>query len=72
MDTKSQLTDVAQKLVDALEKTEPAIKSAFTYQAIHGGNYSGPTYGKELEALKAVLASHAPARGVEKESEGAK
>ena len=51
-----ELMAAAQAHVTALEACEPAISNAFGFSAIHGGNYTGPTYGKELTALKAALA----------------
>ena len=52
-----ELMAAAQAHVTALEACEPAINNAFGFSAIHGGNYTGPTYGKELTALKAALAA---------------
>ena len=52
-----ELMAAAQAHVTALEACEPAISNAFGFSAIHGGNYTGPTYGKELTALKAALAA---------------
>ena len=63
-----ELMAAAQAHVNALEACEPAISNAFGFSAIHGGNYTGPTYGKELTALKAALAA-LPAQDAELEKE---
>ena len=63
-----ELMAAAQAHVTALEACEPAISNAFGFSAIHGGNYTGPTYGKELTALKAALAA-LPAQDAELEKE---
>ena len=65
-----ELMAAAQAHVTALEACEPAINNAFGFSAIHGGNYTGPTYGKELTALKAALAA-LPAQDAELEQENA-
>ena len=46
----------AQAMVKAMDRCKSAIAGAFGFQAIHGGNYTGPAYGVELEALRALTA----------------
>jgi hypothetical protein len=56
-DKARRLREAASALEKALTLVEPAINNAFVFSALHGQNYEGPTYGEELKALRAVLAS---------------
>ena len=50
-----KMAKLLEDLVKALDLCEPAINGAFGLAAIHGANYSGPTYGKELDAARVAL-----------------
>jgi hypothetical protein len=49
------ITEAARALVQALDACEQHINGAFGFAAIHGTNYTGPTYGKELDRLRELL-----------------
>ena len=57
------VVDAARKLVAALDTCQPFIDGAFAFVAIHGSNYDGPTYSKELDALRALLGPSTELRG---------
>ncbi len=50
-----ELTAAASALIAKLDAIAPHLASAATANAMHGFLYEGPTYGEELEALRAVL-----------------
>jgi len=52
-----RLRGAAQALADAIDACSPHIDDRFVFSAIHGQSYKGPTYGKQLGALKEVLAA---------------
>lgn len=54
-----ELQDAARWLVKQLDECQPHITSAF-YMAynVRGGSYTGPQYGKALDALRAALAKN--------------
>ena len=57
--TRKDLAEVkkaATALVEAMDRCKPDIDGAFVFQAVHGSNYTGPTYGAELEALRTITA----------------
>lgn len=56
LDRLRRIEAAAKSLETALTDCLPAIESAAMFQQVHGFNYAGPTFGKELEALHAVLA----------------
>jgi len=56
------LHDAAKALVDKLDLCIPAINGQFVIAHIHGMDYKGPTFGVELEVLRAVLAAESDAK----------
>lgn len=56
LDRLTRIEAAAKALETALTACLPAIESATVFQHVHGFNYAGPTFGKELEALRAALA----------------
>jgi hypothetical protein len=59
--------EAAQRLVAKLDivHDDPAYQSVWTLHQVHGGQYSGPQYAEELEALRLALAGVASAMGMQ-------
>ena len=55
-----RLREKGHSLVDILDVVDKAIGGAFAFMAIHSMPYTGPNYSKELEVLRAALASTEP------------
>ena len=51
------IADLARALVAKLDAVDPYMPSVFAMVQIRGCIYSGPTYGSELKALRAALAT---------------
>lgn len=48
-------SEKAQALVAALDACKPALDGWAVMNHVHGGCYDGPTFGAELETLRAAL-----------------
>jgi DNA-directed RNA polymerase specialized sigma24 family protein len=49
------LRNAARGLLDRIDELTPAMNSAFTMAYLHGQSYDGPTWVKELEALRRLV-----------------
>lgn len=54
---EASLREAASTLVKAIDACEPHMISACAVSALHGAPYVGPTYEKELAALRALTAT---------------
>jgi len=50
-----RVREAAAALVAKLDECDPHLTSMFSFALAHDHLYSGPTYGEELEALRAAL-----------------
>ena len=48
--------EALRALVEKLDECLPHMSRAFAFAQVHGQGYSGPTFGKELEAARKALA----------------
>jgi len=52
-----RVREAASALVAKLDECDPHLTSMFSFALAHDHLYSGPTYGEELEALRAAIRS---------------
>jgi len=52
-----RVREAATALVAKLDECDPHLTSMFSFALAHDHLYSGPTYGEELEALRAAIRS---------------
>ncbi len=55
---RDEMREAVQAFLDKLDVCQPYIDNAFVMLAIRGMEHTGPTYGEELEALRAALNSN--------------
>jgi len=55
--TAERVREAAVALVAKLDECDPHLTSVFSFALAHDHLYSGPTYGEELEALRAAIRS---------------
>lgn len=61
------LRNRTQDLLAALEAAKDSVIAVTTFAAIHGFNYTGPSYGREIEAVEPALAAYdAETKGVDR------